>query len=71
TYAGKCYELCGVYHSRMLFNVDIVSAEEYEAYLQGQYDAGFVSDAPVCGGEYARTQVAKDDADAVIEEACT
>ncbi|MGA8845697.1 MAG: cytochrome c oxidase subunit II, partial [Nocardioides sp.] len=37
TYAGKCYELCGVYHSRMLFNVDIVSAEEYEAYLQGQY----------------------------------
>ena len=71
TYAGKCYELCGVYHSRMLFNVDIVSEEEYEAYLQGQYDSGFVSDAPICGGQFARTQVAKDDADAVIEEACT
>ena len=26
TYSGKCYELCGVYHSRMLFNVEIVSA---------------------------------------------
>ena len=70
TYAGKCYELCGVYHSRMLFNVDIVSEAEYEDYLQGQYDAGFVSDAPVCGGQYARTQVAKDEADSVIEEAC-
>ena len=70
TYAGKCYELCGVYHSRMLFNVDIVSEAEYEDYLQGQYDAGFVSDAPVCGGQYARTQVAKDDADSVIQEAC-
>ena len=24
TYKGKCYELCGVYHSRMLFNVKVV-----------------------------------------------
>ncbi len=70
TYAGKCYELCGVYHSRMLFNVDIVSEAEYQDYLQGQYDAGFSSDAPVCGGQYARTQVARDEADSVIEEAC-
>jgi cytochrome c oxidase subunit 2 len=34
TYAGKCAELCGVYHSRMLFNVKIVSASEYDAYLK-------------------------------------
>ena len=33
TYRGKCYELCGVYHSRMLFNVKIVSEADYEAYL--------------------------------------
>ena len=25
TFAGKCAELCGVYHSRMLFNVKVVS----------------------------------------------
>ncbi len=25
TFAGKCYELCGVYHSRMLFEVKVVS----------------------------------------------
>ena len=24
-YLGKCYELCGVYHSRMLFKVKVVS----------------------------------------------
>jgi cytochrome c oxidase subunit II len=70
TYAGKCYELCGVYHSRMLFNVQIVSESEYQDYLQGQFDAGFVSDEPVCGGQYARTQVGVEDPDAIIQEAC-
>ena len=33
TYAGKCAELCGVYHSRMLFNVKVVSEDEYAAHL--------------------------------------
>jgi len=27
-YVGKCAELCGTYHSRMLFNVEVVSPEE-------------------------------------------
>jgi cytochrome c oxidase subunit 2 len=34
TYAGKCAELCGTYHSRMLFNVEVVSAEEYAQHLE-------------------------------------
>jgi cytochrome c oxidase subunit II len=34
TYAGKCAELCGTYHSRMLFNVEVVSAEEYAQHLR-------------------------------------
>ncbi|MFW0184818.1 cytochrome c oxidase subunit II [Rothia sp. CCM 9418] len=34
TYAGKCAELCGEYHSEMLFNVKVVSPEEYEAYMK-------------------------------------
>ncbi len=34
TYAGKCAELCGTYHSRMLFNVEVVSPEEYDAHLR-------------------------------------
>jgi cytochrome c oxidase subunit 2 len=34
TYAGKCAELCGLQHSRMLFNVRVVSKAEYEQHLQ-------------------------------------
>lgn len=30
TYAGKCAELCGEYHSEMLFQVEVVSQEEYD-----------------------------------------
>lgn len=33
SYAGKCAELCGVYHSRMLFDVEVVSEEEYQQHL--------------------------------------
>jgi cytochrome c oxidase subunit 2 len=33
TYAGKCAELCGVDHSRMLFTVKIVSQQDYEAHM--------------------------------------
>ncbi|HEX6329229.1 MAG TPA: cytochrome c oxidase subunit II [Jiangellaceae bacterium] len=40
TYAGKCAELCGVYHSRMLFDVEVVSQEEYDAHLQELRDRG-------------------------------
>lgn len=29
-YVGKCAELCGEYHSMMLFNVEVVSQAEYE-----------------------------------------
>jgi len=55
-YKGKCYELCGVYHSRMLFNVHVVSKEDYEAHLQELEDAGQTSDLPLLGGEDAYTQ---------------
>src|SRR4029079_11037187 len=44
TFKGKCYELCGVYHSRMLFNVKVVSREAYEQHLQDLEDAGQTSD---------------------------
>jgi cytochrome c oxidase subunit 2 len=56
TFAGKCAEFCGTYHSRMLFNVDIVSPQEYEDYLrelsQNPENQGLNE-----GGDYARTQV--------------
>lgn len=34
TFLGKCAELCGVDHSRMLFNVKVVSPEEYKQHLK-------------------------------------
>ncbi len=34
TYRGKCAELCGVDHARMLFNVKVVSPEKYQEHLK-------------------------------------
>ncbi len=56
TYAGKCYELCGTSHSRMLFNVEVVSVEEYENYLQELEQQGNTSDEPLLGGNFVNEQ---------------
>lgn len=34
TFTGKCAELCGAYHSQMLFQVRVVSAAEYEQRME-------------------------------------
>ncbi|MCX6405209.1 MAG: cytochrome c oxidase subunit II [Actinobacteria bacterium] len=34
TFVGKCTELCGVDHSRMLFNVKVVSRADYDAHMK-------------------------------------
>jgi len=62
TFVGKCAELCGVYHSRMLFNVEVVSESEYTAYLKELEAKGSVADEPLYGGENARTQAGLEDA---------
>jgi cytochrome c oxidase subunit 2 len=51
TYSGKCAELCGEYHSEMLFNVEVVSQEEYDAVMQEYRDNDWVGDLP---GELGR-----------------
>jgi cytochrome c oxidase subunit 2 len=53
-YAGRCAELCGVYHSRMLFNVKIVSPQAYGTYLQGLQKKG--NTGLVLGGSEVDTQ---------------
>ncbi len=63
TFKGKCYELCGAYHSRMLFNVEVVSESDYEAYLQELEADGFSSEAPVCGNGQAYTQAGLEDSE--------
>ena len=42
TYKGKCAELCGEYHSMMLFNVKVVSQAEYDAHIAALAAAGNV-----------------------------
>ena len=39
-FQGKCAELCGAYHSNMLFNVAVVERDEYDAYIESLRDAG-------------------------------
>jgi cytochrome c oxidase subunit 2 len=41
TYHGKCAELCGEYHSLMLFTVKVVSEAEYEQHMQDLADQGY------------------------------
>lgn len=41
SYVGKCAELCGEFHSLMLFNVEVVSEAEYEQQMQALRDQGF------------------------------
>lgn len=40
TFMGKCAELCGEYHSMMLFEVNVVEQDEYDAYVASLRDAG-------------------------------
>ncbi len=58
-YAGKCAELCGSYHSRMLFNVDVVSRDQYDEHLRGLEEQGNVG--VVLGGSDANTQAGRED----------
>lgn len=52
-YAGKCAELCGVDHARMLFNVRVVERAEYDQYIAdlkargqgGLFETGLTNDA--------------------------
>ncbi len=50
-FKGKCAELCGTYHSRMLFDVQIVSQADYEAHINDLEEQGQtgVIEAPLRG----------------------
>ena len=56
TFKGKCFELCGVYHSRMLFNVKVVEPAAYASYVKQLEGTEKVSATPLLGGSEATTQ---------------
>src|SRR6185437_14705936 len=46
TFAGKCAELCGAYHSQMLFQVKVVSQADFDAHIQALKNAGQAGQLP-------------------------
>lgn len=46
-YDGKCSELCGIYHSRMIFTVRVVDRATFDQHAQELYDAGQVGEPPL------------------------
>ncbi|NIH52758.1 cytochrome c oxidase subunit 2 [Lysinibacter cavernae] len=48
-FEGKCAELCGEYHSMMLFKVKVESQEDYDAYIESLREEGKTGRV---GGEY-------------------
>lgn len=40
TFLGKCAELCGTYHAAMVFHVEVVSVDEYNAHVRELAAAG-------------------------------
>lgn len=54
TYEGRCAELCGLYHSRMLFKVKVVEKAEYDAHLEALAEDG--NTGPNVGGSEVNEQ---------------
>ena len=67
TFDGRCAELCGTYHSRMLFNVKVVSHQVFVQELQKLKQQGNVGLA--LGGSEDRTQAGLNNASNPTREA--
>jgi cytochrome c oxidase subunit 2 len=39
TFLGHCSELCGLYHSKMLFTLKVVTPQQFKAYISAQQAA--------------------------------
>ena len=59
TFKGRCAELCGTYHSRMLFNVKVVSEDEYKSHLEQLQQQGNIG--PALGGSEVKKQAGLDE----------
>jgi cytochrome c oxidase subunit II len=54
SYIGRCAELCGAYHSRMLFDVKVVDEADYATYLKTLKQQGNIG--PALGGSEVNQQ---------------
>jgi cytochrome c oxidase subunit 2 len=55
TFAGRCAELCGTYHNRMLFSVKVVDKAEFASHLRDLQQRGDIG--PALGGREVDNQV--------------
>jgi cytochrome c oxidase subunit II len=55
TFEGRCAELCGVYHSRMLFKVKVVEPGDYEAHV-AKLAGNPENEGPAVGGDEVNKQ---------------
>ena len=62
TFTGRCAELCGLYHSRMIFKVHVVSKAEYEEHLVELKSSG--QEGAPKGAEEAHTIAGQDESGA-------
>lgn len=60
TFAGRCAELCGEDHSRMLFTVRVVEPAEYDAYLADLRQKGQTGELPADIGPKNVTEAQKE-----------
>ncbi|HET8559692.1 MAG TPA: cytochrome c oxidase subunit II [Marmoricola sp.] len=65
TFEGRCAELCGVYHSRMLFNVKVVNEQQFDAHLRQLQKAG--DTGLNLGNKYANTVAGLDNTDQAFQ----
>lgn len=54
TFDGRCAELCGLYHSQMLFDVKVVTKDQFDAHLDQLAKEG--NTGPALGGSFVRKQ---------------
>ena len=65
-FQGKCAELCGAYHSEMLFQVEVVSQGEYETFIEDLRDSG---NTGILGTELDQYELQIDQQDKLVEPA--
>jgi cytochrome c oxidase subunit 2 len=65
-FQGKCAELCGAYHSEMLFMVRIVSQQEYDQHIAHLAEIGQTGQIPV---DASREKLVKGDENLIPEPA--
>ncbi|MFC3998752.1 cytochrome c oxidase subunit II [Nocardiopsis sediminis] len=59
TFAGRCAELCGVDHARMLFNLEVMTPEAYDAWYAEQLQNAATE---------AEQQAARDEEQQIVED---